>query len=104
MPAEELGVGEVVARRMISHLKPSVLSPRPPLILLLLVVPAELFQHLEKLAEVDISGNPFDCGCDLLPLQDWLRTLPTTAYLLVLVLIAAAAEAAHVTGCLPPRW
>ena len=37
------------------------------------VVPAELFQHLEKLAEVDISGNPFDCGCDLLPLQDWLR-------------------------------
>ena len=37
------------------------------------VVSAELFQHLEKLAEVDISGNPFDCGCDLLPLQDWLR-------------------------------
>ena len=37
------------------------------------VVPVGLFQHLEKLAEVDISGNPFDCDCDLLPLQEWLR-------------------------------
>ncbi|KAK7095039.1 slit homolog 2 protein-like [Littorina saxatilis] len=37
------------------------------------VVPAELFEDLEKLEEVDVSGNPFHCGCELLPLQAWLK-------------------------------
>ena len=37
------------------------------------VIPAGLFSDLEKLEEVDISGNPFDCDCGLLPLQEWLR-------------------------------
>lgn len=38
------------------------------------VMPAELFDSLENLTELDISGNPFDCGCDLLSLQEWLKT------------------------------
>jgi Leucine-rich repeat (LRR) protein len=37
------------------------------------VIPVDLFKDLEKLKEVDFSGNPFHCHCDLLPLRDWLR-------------------------------
>lgn len=36
-------------------------------------IPTELFEMLENLEEVDISGNPFHCACELLPLQAWLR-------------------------------
>ena len=39
------------------------------------VIPAEIFQSSDHLTDVDISGNPFDCGCELLPLQSWLTTV-----------------------------
>lgn len=37
------------------------------------VIPVDLFHNLQMLAELDISGNPFDCDCELLPLQEWLK-------------------------------
>ncbi|XP_076454942.1 uncharacterized protein LOC143289741 [Babylonia areolata] len=37
------------------------------------VIPVQLLLSLEKLTQLDISGNPFDCDCELLPLQEWLK-------------------------------
>ncbi|XP_041371298.1 slit homolog 2 protein-like [Gigantopelta aegis] len=34
----------------------------------------ELFSKLEKLKQIDFSENPFDCGCDLIPLVKWMLT------------------------------
>ena len=36
----------------------------------------DIFTSLEKIEVVDFSGNPFQCDCELLPLQSWAQKTP----------------------------
>ncbi|XP_075040207.1 platelet glycoprotein IX [Mixophyes fleayi] len=39
-------------------------------------VPPGAFDHLGSLQEVDVSGNPWDCDCNILYLKNWLDSQP----------------------------
>ncbi|KPP59004.1 SLIT and NTRK-like protein 1-like [Scleropages formosus] len=38
-----------------------------------------MLEHLPGIAEVLLEDNPWDCDCDLLPLKEWLDSIPRNA-------------------------